>query len=92
MSRTGGRLIPALEPDEVVLGGGNVKKLKSSRRDAAAGTTPTPSSEGFACGKMTHLPRVPRNKAFLVVRKKPSPHQNQKTRWIQKNTLKGAAA
>ena len=45
------RLIAALEPDDVVLGGGNVKKLKELPPGCRPATTPMPSSEGFACGR-----------------------------------------
>ena len=45
------RLIAALEPDDVVLGGGNVKKLKELPRVAARATTPMPSWAGFASGR-----------------------------------------
>ena len=46
------RLIAALEPDDVVLGGGNVNKLKSSATGLPRrATTPMPFSAGFACGE-----------------------------------------
>jgi len=40
------RLIRALEPDDTVLGGGNVKKL-----EVAQAITPTPFAADFGCGK-----------------------------------------
>ena len=49
------RLVVALEP-EVVVGGGNVKRLKSFPRVAAPATTPTPSSEAFDCGRKKAQP------------------------------------
>ena len=59
MSRTCvARLIAALEPDDVVLGGGNVKKLKELPPVAGPATTPTPSSAGFACGRMPATDRT----------------------------------
>ena len=45
------RLIAALEPDDVVLGGGNVKKLKELPPGCRRATTPMRSWEDFACGK-----------------------------------------
>ena len=44
------RLIAALQPDDVVLGGGNVKKLKELPRGCRAGDNANAFSEGFACG------------------------------------------
>ena len=87
-----GHLVPALQLDEVVLGGGNVKKLKRLPEGCRGGDNVDAFLGGFRLWEDDHLPRVPRNKALFAVRKKSSPHQNQKTRLIQKNTLKGAAA
>ena len=42
------RLIAALKPDDVVLGGGNAKKLKRLLACTASATTPTPSSAACA--------------------------------------------
>ena len=44
-------LMDALRPEEVVLGGGNVKKLKELPYIAGQAKTPTHSGEGFAFGK-----------------------------------------
>ena len=41
----------ALKPDDVVLGGGNAKKLKGLPPGTRLGTTPTPSSAAFVCGR-----------------------------------------
>jgi len=45
------RLIAALEPEDVVLGGGNVKKLKSCLRVVGPATMPMHSWEDFAFGR-----------------------------------------
>lgn len=47
------RLTAALEPDEVVLGGGNVKKLKNCRQNATSAITATRFWEDFDCGSRT---------------------------------------
>jgi polyphosphate glucokinase len=44
------RLIAALEPDDTVLGGGNVKKLDELPPNCRAGDTPTRSVADFGCG------------------------------------------
>jgi polyphosphate glucokinase len=87
-----GGLVRALQLDEVVLGGGNVKKLKSLPEGCRGGDNVDAFLGGFRLWEDDHLPRAPRNKALFAVRKKFSPHQNQKTRLIQKDTTKGAAA
>ena len=86
------RLVHALQLDEVVLGGGNVKKLKSLPEGCRGGDNVDAFLGGFRLWEDEHLPRAPRSKALFAVRKKSSPHQNQKTRLIQKDTTKGAAA
>ena len=46
-------LIAALEPDDVVIGGGNVKKLKKLPKGfPRGGRTPMRSRAAFACGKI----------------------------------------
>jgi polyphosphate glucokinase len=45
------RLIAVLEPDDVVIGGGNVKKLKKLPLGRRAGTTTTRSSADFGFGR-----------------------------------------
>ncbi len=45
------RLIEALHPDDVVLGGGNAKKLKKLPKGCRPATTPTRSSAASACGR-----------------------------------------
>src|SRR5215831_6290432 len=87
-----GRLVPALQLDEVVLGGGNVKKLKRLPDGCRGGDNVDAFLGGFRLWEDEHLPRAPRNKALFPVRKTFHPHQNQKTRLIQKGTTKGAAA
>jgi len=46
-------LVAALQPDDVVLGGGNVENSRNCRRVAGSATTPTRSWEGFACGRIS---------------------------------------
>src|SRR5215831_2168414 len=87
-----GQLVPALQLDEVVLGGGNVKKLKRLPEGCRGGDNADAFLGGFRLWEDEHLPRAPRNKALFPVRKTFHPHQNQKTRLIQKGTTKGAAA
>jgi len=87
------RLVPAFRLDEVVLGGGNVKKLKRLPDGCRGGDNVDAFLGGFRLWEDEHLPRSPRKKALSAVRKKSNPpHQNQKTRLIQKGTMKGAAA
>jgi predicted NBD/HSP70 family sugar kinase len=45
------RLIAVLEPDDVVIGGGNVKKLKKLPLDVERATTTTRSSADFGFGR-----------------------------------------
>jgi len=54
------RLIAALEPDETVIGGGNVKKLTRCRRILGQATMPTPSAADSACGGKSALSRTQR--------------------------------
>jgi polyphosphate glucokinase len=86
-----GQLVPALQVDEVVLGGGNVKKLKTLPKGCRGGDNVDAFLGGFRLWEDDYLPRAPRKKALFAVPKKPRPHQKQKTRLIQKDT-KGAAA
>jgi polyphosphate glucokinase len=86
------RLGPAFQLDEVVLGGGNVKKLKSLPEGCRGGDNVDAFLGGFRLWEDDHLPRARRNTAPFVVRKTSRPGQNQKTRLIQINKMKGAAA
>jgi len=86
------RLVPAFQLDEVVLGGGNVKKLKRLPEGCRGGDNVDAFLGGFRLWEDDHLPRAPQNKSLFAVLKKPRPHQNQKTRLIHKETMKGAAA
>jgi polyphosphate glucokinase len=87
-----GRLVPALHLDDVVLGGGNVKKLKKLPKGCRGGDNVNAFLGGFRLWEDEHLPRAPRNKALFAVRKKSRPYQKQKSPLIQKDTTKGAAA
>jgi polyphosphate glucokinase len=87
-----GRLVPALQLDDVVLGGGNVKKLKRLPKGCRGGDNVNAFLGGFRLWEDDHLPRAPRKRSSFAVGKKSSPRQNQGTRLIQKDTIKGAAA
>lgn len=52
------RLIAALEPNDVVIGGGNVNNLKELPLAVEPATTPMRSAEGFACGSKTAVGRL----------------------------------
>ena len=56
------RLTAALEPDDVVLGGGNVKQLKELPPGCRRATTPTRSSAAFGCGRRRGTARPPSRK------------------------------
>jgi polyphosphate glucokinase len=86
-----GSLVPALQLDDVVLGGGNVTLLKTLPKGCRGGGNVNAFLGGFRLWEDDYLPRAPRKKALFAVPKKPRPHQKQKTRLIQKDT-KGAAA
>jgi polyphosphate glucokinase len=87
-----GRLVPALQLDDVVLGGGNVKKLKILPKGCRGGDNVDAFLGGFRLWEDDFLPRAPRKKTLFAVPKKSSPHPNLKTRLIEKDTMKGAAA
>jgi len=87
-----GHLVPALHLDDVVLGGGNVKKLKRLPEGCRGGDNVDAFLGGFRLWEYDRLPRAPRNKALFAIPKKSSPRQNQKTRLILKDTMKGVAA
>jgi polyphosphate glucokinase len=87
-----GRLVPALQLDDVVLGGGNVKRLKTLPKGCRGGDNVNAFLGGFRLWEQDLLPLAPRKKTLLAVPKKSSPHANQKTRFNDKDTMKGAAA
>jgi polyphosphate glucokinase len=87
-----GRLIPALQLDDVVLGGGNVKKLKTLPEGCRGGDNVNAFLGGFRLWEDDLLSRVSRKKpAVFAVPKKSSAHPSQKNRSIEKDTMKGAA-
>ena len=66
------RLIAALEPDETVIGGGNVKKLDAFRSIAALARTTMPSAADFGYGrKAPSLRQTARNDALEPSEKVP---------------------
>ena len=87
-----GRLVFALHPDDVVLGGGNVKKLKTLPEGCRGGDNVNAFLGGFRLWEGDRLVRAPRKKGLLAVPKKSSPHPDHKPRLIEKDTMKGAAA
>jgi polyphosphate glucokinase len=87
-----GSLVSALQLDDVVLGGGNVKKLKTLPEGCRGGDNVNAFLGGFRLWENDRLPRAPRKRALFAVRKKSSPHPTKKTPFIEKDTTKGAAA
>src|SRR5262245_49977419 len=87
-----GRLGPALHLDDVVLGGGNVKKLKKLLEGCRGGDNVDAFLGGFRLWEDDRLPRAPQKKTLFAVPKKSNLHPNQKTRFTDKDTAKGAAA
>src|SRR5215510_4521499 len=84
------RLVSALQLDDVVLGGGNVKKLKTLPKGCRGGDNVNAFLGGFRLWEDDLLSRAPRNKTLFAVPKKSSLHPNQKTRFTDKDTMKGA--
>jgi polyphosphate glucokinase len=82
-----GRLIPALQVDDVVLGGGNVTKLKTLPDGCRGGDNADAFLGGFRLWEEDFLPRTLRKKALFAVAKKP----RLKSPLTKKDT-KGAAA
>jgi predicted NBD/HSP70 family sugar kinase len=79
-----GNLVSALHLDDVVLGGGNVKKLKTLPAGCRGGDNVDAFLGGFRLWESDRLLAAPR--------KTSSPHSNQKSRFIKKDTTKGEAA
>jgi hypothetical protein len=57
-----GRLVPALQLDDVVLGGGNVKKLKTLPEGCRAGDNVNAFLGGFRLWEDDYRPGVPRKR------------------------------
>ncbi len=74
------RLVAALQLDDVVLGGGNVKKLKTLPGGCRGGDNVNAFLGGFRLWENEFLPRARRKKKLFAVPRKSSPH-----------TMKGAA-
>jgi polyphosphate glucokinase len=87
-----GGLVHALHLDDVVLGGGNVKKLKGLPEGCRGGDNVNAFLGGFRLWENDRIRPARRKKAFFVVRTKSGPHTNQKTRFAEKDTTKGEAA
>src|SRR5262245_29062485 len=86
-----GRLVRALRLDDVVLGGGNVKELKTLPKGCRGGGNVNAFLGGFRLWEDDLLSHAPRKTTLFVVPKKSSPRPNQKSR-TEKDTMKGAAA
>src|SRR5262245_58268457 len=84
-----GRLVPALQLDDVVLGGGNVKKLKTLPKGCRGGDNVNAFLGGFRLWEDALLPRALRKKTLSAIPKKSI---LQKTRFTDKDSTKGAAA
>jgi polyphosphate glucokinase len=87
-----GRLVHALHLDDVVLGGGNVKKLKTLPKGCRGGDNVNAFLGAFRLWEADRLRSARRKKELFVVRTKSSPHPNQKTRFTETDTTKRAAA
>src|SRR5213593_848626 len=87
-----GHLVRALHLDDVVLGGGNVKRLKTLPEGCRGGDNVNAFLGGFRLWEDDRLAHAPRKKALLAVPKKSSAHPNQKPRFIEEDMMKGAAA
>ena len=87
-----GSLVSALQLDDVVLGGGNVKKLKTLPKGCRGGDNVNAFLGGFRLWEDALLPRALQKKTLSAVQKKSSLRANQKTRFTDKDTMKGAAA
>ena len=87
-----GHLVPALQLDDLVLGGGNVKKLKTLPEGCRGGDNVNAFLGGFRLWENDRLARAPRKKALRAVPKRSSPHPNQKPQSIETDIMKGAAA
>jgi polyphosphate glucokinase len=86
-----GRLVPALQPDDVVLGGGNVKILKKLPEGCRGGDNVNAFLGGFRLWETDHLPRALPKKTLFAIPKTSSPQPNKKTRSTDEDTMKGAA-
>jgi polyphosphate glucokinase len=77
------RLIAALEPDDVVIGGGNVKKLKKLPKGCRMGDNANAFRGGFRLWKKTDLRRgsIPaRTRSASLRKRKRSKEDDQKNR------------
>jgi polyphosphate glucokinase len=87
-----GRLVPALQPDDVVLGGGNVKFLKKLPEGCRGGDNVNAFLGGFRLWEADHLPRAIPKKTLFAIPKNSRAQLNKPKRSTEKNTMKGAAA
>ena len=86
------RLVLALQLDDVVLGGGNVKRLKTLPKGCRGGDNVDAFLGGFRLWERDHLPHARQTKRLLAARKKTIPSSKLKARSIEKDTIEGAAA
>jgi polyphosphate glucokinase len=85
-----GCLLPALQLDDIVLGGGNVKKLKTLPAGCRGGDNVDAFLGGFRLWEDNYQPRTLQKKGLFP--KKPSSHSHEKTLLTKKGTPKRAAA
>ena len=85
-------LVAALQLDDVVLGGGNIKKLKRLPKGCRGGDNVNAFLGGFRLWEDALLSPAMRQKTISAVQKKFRLHANPKIRSIDKDTMKGAAA
>jgi polyphosphate glucokinase len=87
-----GSLVRVLHLDDVVLGGGNVRKLKRLPEGCRGGDNVNAFLGGFRLWESEHLGTARRKKPLFVLGKESGPRPNQKAALIQKDTTKRAAA
>jgi polyphosphate glucokinase len=83
--------VPALHVEDVVLGGGNVKELKTLPPGCRAGDNANAFVGGFRLWERERTQPTRRRTALSAVPKKSGGRQDQKARFIQKKVRKEAA-
>src|SRR5262245_17644201 len=86
-----GRLVPDRQPDDVVLGGGNVKILKKLPEGCRGGDNVNAFLGGFRLWEADHLPRAIPKKTLFAIQKNSRLQPNKQKRTTEKDTMKGAA-
>src|SRR5262249_13898355 len=86
-----GRLVRALHLDDVVLGGGNVRELKTLPEGCRGGDNVNAFLGGFRLWEDDRLTHAHRERTLIAVEKKSRLRPIQKIRFIEKDTT-GAAS